>query len=531
MFNKKFSKTRVFQKKLSRWLAFAGSSVLIASLWGFATASLAESSAPNLVIAEPLVAKSVDHLLCRDFDDWTWDAIDAFPLNAEPFPPRAALSQLFSLKLEATRQWQETDLTAMSQAFGELYQLLSSDALETLHVDVRSQSQTLHALSALELGDRSTTAKAMLQLQIRKAFQKLQSIALRAKNLSEPVDCQTSPEDTELSTHPRTGRARTGQNVNSVVYGALKAMATAYQSCSVLDLPAMTKATPNVQGIEVVGHHHDGVGDLRKITDLDAFLRTNYYFVNQTSTSTKGSSESTKPTSKSCFDVHASPLIYNYGGKPYVGVGENPALDFFKIAGDGGNVLGIDCSGFVYSALATSGLRLTRGKKIKAIYAQGIGSEMFANPEDNGLSCLHHVDFQYNESLRAGDILATDGHVVIIVRVGADPLGLKNFASDSECARDNVSVDNFDFDIVQSSTSKNGIGVNKSAASGYFEKDMKLTAGLKALTVQACHAHFRHSTIASSSDEASLVRHIGTSDCLDDAIALAHESCVASCTK
>ena len=134
-------------------------------------------------------------------------------------------------------------------------------------------------------------------------------------------------------------------------------------------------------------------------------MRTNPYFKNYS-----------KP-SASCFDVTKTPLIYDYGGRPVTTTG---LYDLFKNSGSGTAALGTDCSGFVYMAVTSAGLRVKKGTAIKPSLIAGATSSQFTNPQKNGLTCFDYVKFSGRDSLRAGDVVAKNGHVFLPARRGLD---------------------------------------------------------------------------------------------------------------
>ena len=112
-------------------------------------------------------------------------------------------------------------------------------------------------------------------------------------------------------------------------------------------------------------------------------MATNYYYqgVNQGS---------------SCKDIRKFPLIYDYGGKPNTDSG---TLNFFVNSGDGTSVLGIDCSGYVFSAIG------------KGVPLGNITSQIFANIYLNKLDEYAKKELKCRFYIRYNDdfvILAED---------------------------------------------------------------------------------------------------------------------------
>jgi len=151
---------------------------------------------------------------------------------------------------------------------------------------------------------------------------------------------------------------------------------------------------------------------------------------------------------------------------------------------------------------------------------------MFADPKANGLSCFAPLPSTANQELRPGDIIANTGHVVMVDRTGADPLGIRRAKSVSECA--SLTSSGFDFTIIQSSPSKGGIGMNRYRASSYLSGSMR--TGMEAYARSFCRARFegKTETLANKS-QAVVIRHTGTPACQDKQMPIIGESCLASC--
>ena len=296
-------------------------------------------------------------------------------------------------------------------------------------------------------------------------------------------------------------------------------MATAYQSCEVTEVDPLTEETPKVGGIKIVGTHPSGGGYIREISDLNLLLTTHPYL-----------SDYKQPLS-TCFPVLQHPGIYDYGGKPYAESGRIDTLNLFRNAGTGSKELGIDCSGFVYTALASAGLKLKKTGRLKAIGVYGVSASMMKNPQNNGLTCLNEVIFTPTQSLRPGDILASSGHVFLIDSTGPDPLGIGQITKIENCDDQHISPFDFDFTLIQSDPSKGGIGLNRMKAVDYLMTSLTMAEAMMEHAVKACQAKLLHQNVKSKSTLASLVRHSGTEDCTDNELELTQVSCITSCPK
>ena len=148
-----------------------------------------------------------------------------------------------------------------------------------------------------------------------------------------------------------------------------------------------------------------------------------------------------------------------------------------------------------------------------------------------GLTCFDYVTFKNNETLKAGDIIAKAGHVVIVQSVGADPFGLNEITQVAQCTLTNMSVARFDFTVLQDSPSKGGVGIQSSKVADYLPEEPVMPDGLLEAAVTACKAKFGTSGLAKNA-KIAVVRHSDSSACMNGSeIKMEHESCVASCPK
>jgi cell wall-associated NlpC family hydrolase len=289
-------------------------------------------------------------------------------------------------------------------------------------------------------------------------------------------------------------------------------LATAYQSCQAPEI-VVRKTTGFVDGIKIVGMHPDGVGLKRVIGDLNRVQQTHPYI------------QSTYD--QQCIAVKESPLIYDYGGKPYFTEGVRSPIDFFKNNGDGTEVLGIDCSGFVFSIFATSGLKLKSTRQLKASDSVAWSSRAYVDPAPNGIDCLAPITVTSTNQLQAGDVVAIPGHVFIVDQVGEDPFGVKRAKSLEDCAH--LSAENFNFTIIQSSNSLDGVGINRFFAADYLKDHKKFGPGMEEYARNACEAYLLEKPLQPKVQNLTITRHKGTPACRADRIPLAGESCISQC--
>lgn len=416
----------------------------------------------------------------------------------------SALKQMIFQKIDQQIENQKINNIALAEEFkneyGKIFDILLVES-RNLKTDV-SASTLMQKVIELEMQDQSN---AELNSRLEQQFAKVKNLSRELK-----LACKETPAETYAE------RAGTG-----MVIGMNNTIATAYQSCDALKVPAVTAGTPRVLGIKrITPDHPDGIGWRRVISDLKAVQQTHPY--NRVAGNT---------TSSSCFNVYNNPLIYDYGGEPLF---SNNTLSFFKNAGSGTSVLGIDCSSLVSSAAAAGGLRYKPGVGNKAVFVRQ-SSYKFMDPTASGFTCYKNVSVSKQTSLQPGDIAAVSGHILTVDTIGADPFGIKRLSSVSECSSLNTKY--FDFTIAQSSSSKNGMGIHKYLAKDYLNEVDPATEGsvrkMKTLFLAvgqaACKAYFQNTTSTPKSSAWGLIRHKGTSECLAPKMQIAGQSCVSSC--
>ena len=296
----------------------------------------------------------------------------------------------------------------------------------------------------------------------------------------------------------------------SPTFGAHYVMATAYQSCQVLGLPLVDASTANVQGV-VRGAKIDAVGYGRVYTDVALLKRSHYYHRGQT-------------YGPACANQDKAPLVYDYGGKP--AITSSSALDLFTNSG-GGPALGVDCSAFVSTAAAIAGNLYRASTANKATYTRFVSRD-FINPTTSGWTCYDSVKVAPNAFIQPGDIAAVQGHVVMIDQVGSDPFGIANVRSSSECSA--LSYRNFDFAIIQSSPSKNSLGINRFFVKDYLVNEPHMQSMFAGYAKQACLSKFDKIVRTPVTSAYGIIRHKQTASCLAPKIALRNESCISSCS-
>lgn len=450
---------------------------------------------------EALADRSVKSLGCWNFKDELFDGLYE-NVQKSSLPARAQFEKALRARLMEARNLSVSTgvQEAITSRLGAVYELLTSDALKG--VSPHDAPAVLEMLTALELGDRTSEEKVRLQDRLASHFSELER--------------ETQGRNSGCAPEPEASLVPLSAARDLAFLGARKAFAVSYQSCQVQNLPALNDDVADVKGISIVGDHPSG-GKKRVISDLNAYVTSNYYLRAITETPNR------------CLQIKKNPLIYDFGGKPSATSAADSKLDFFKNAGSGTETLGIDCSGFVFSALATSGLKLKKDGRLKAISVFGISARMYMNPKENGLTCIEPVKLTATNGLRRGDIIAQSGHVVMVDSAGEDPFSIAGIEKAEDCTGARLSPRRYDFVIVQSSPTKGGMGINKIRAADYLQENIKMANGLRDYAIAACKARFGQSHTVKTTD-AVLVRHSGTSDCMDTRVKLQSEECVAACT-
>lgn len=474
---------------------------------------LATACAPKNFEHIDLAAKETAGAIgCESFESRTWNAVNKYLIEQKEIPSAREIKERLVI---ATKELKgpsgplaSKSIETLNTGVAEIFDILLNEAPQS--EEVKNSDELLALLTALELGDETTNSRALLKKKIKKHFEKV-SGQMRAVEVSCQVPDESLPADAEAGVDiPRLA----GTALSLPVYGMRFSMATAYQSCQVLDESVMTRRTPDVDGIVVTGTHKDGVGKTREVASISTLLKTHPYYKNINTYEAK------------CLNPRSSPLIYDYGGKPYATTSLSSPLSFFKNAGSGTDALGVDCSGLVYTALSAAGLRMAPNKDNKATGVYGISARMYLEPEKNGLTCLQKIAVTPTETLRGGDVVAVSGHVLMVDSVGMDPFGLGSAKSEKDCSL--VSSRNFDFIIAQSSPSKDGVGINRYQARDYLREISSMRAGLEKYAYYACLAKFNNKSYIPSLDT-SVVRHKMTPDCLGVRLKLDQESCIQTC--
>lgn len=493
-----------------------------------------------------IASQTVQDIACKDnqLEAKLWDGLKTHLLEQksilEASDMKSALHDHLDKLVKDNPQLDTKGVQHLKSDLDALVQSLLEEAPKGERVE--SPQQLLILLSALDVGDRSTVFRSYMQNKVHGNFTQLQK-TVQELNLNCPKSANDSNSNVAAG-NDTTSKNPVSDTNNGVVtpapqpktnpdydyhklqalssgtpllaFGGRWAFATAYQSCQSEQLPSMNAQTPELKGISIVGKHPDGVGNKRVIASLSEVQSTHYYI------------RDSNNYGEGCFNVRQNPLIYDYGGKPYATTAADSPIDLFKDNGDGTSVLGIDCSAYVFTAMATAGLRLKVGRSLKASDSWAWGSSSYVEPQNNGLTCLNKISVSPSVSMKAGDIVAVYGHVLMIDKVGEDPFGIRSVKTESECAK--ITSDRFDFTVAQSAPSKGGIGINYYEARDYLPTSAKMKAGLEKYAYYACLAKMQNKSYTPNLGTLSIVRHKGTAECMAPRVKMARETCIQTCS-
>lgn len=273
--------------------------------------------------------------------------------------------------------------------------------------------------------------------------------------------------------------------------GARLAMAEIYQSCEVLSKPEY-----DVRGSQATQLSNMIHGEYYKRTlaaPVQNLVRVHSYLQDLKN----------NPNSSQCFPIRQKPPIFVYGGRPSYDANQNEINVFTKPPGNQSGVTGLDCSGFVSVSLSAAGLKLTPNIKNAGSNVTNTSALMGFN-ENN--SCFQRPVVKKNQPFEVGDLLVFHGHVMIIDKIGADPLGFQKmkdqglFPTDvNQCKYLQFQPENFNFSIIHSTGYKD-IGVSRMKSHEFFSrprvgkdgshKYVQASYALRNIMIQACLSEF-----------------------------------------
>ena len=452
--------------------------------------------------AQTMVQQTPETVGCQSFQYTLADELNSYNLKNDELqitPRSEEFRDLWSEKINSSKRFQNLSSSSrqkLIELLVEYQNLLAEKAPKAL----RERNAFYRQMG---LGDRSVPGNKEVQAELSVIEDQMKMIVAQNQ-----VNCGSPSEDEPTPTPP-------GSGPETVLKHSMKnVFATTYQSCRVLDDRPLLQSDDDVQGIVVCGKHDPGPGLKRCIDNVKNVRETHPYLRGQTYPS-------------SCFNVKEKPLIYDFGGKPAYTNESKSRLDFFKDNGSGTSVLGYDCSGFVSSVLLNAGLKLKTSTPYRASDVEAASSYAFISPKEDGNNCLDRITMTENEALREGDIVAVPGHVQMIYRIGEDPFDIHSKRTVKECEQ--INFKRFDFDLIQSSSSKNGVGDNIYNANEYMKDNTEFANGYRAYAYQACLAQVQKKKLKPVVKNFSIVRHLQTEACKTAQVQLVKQECVQSC--
>jgi hypothetical protein len=448
---------------------------------------------------ENAIQRAIENVSCPQGESYLFDVFYKNIESDEEFPTQDKIRDILSKSAEEVLG-QEKSIEPFVESFDQFIQLINKSFPNSI------PEEKIKWISRLEIGDRSDPEIERLSQKVLESISEIQKLReVFPRNCGGPIEQPPVPPAEQNQT------LRTSADL---VSASQKIIITAYQSCQAVLKTPLTTQTPNILGIIRSGIHPDGVGAQRSIANLQEVQRTHYYL------------QGTKTTPR-CFDTSPDPLIYDYGGKPFATSDDSSDLDLFREAGSGTSVRGIDCSAFIFSSIARAGFKLNPDKKMRAILVNGVSSTMFVDPQRNGLTCFEPASLGFKQSLREGDIIAIPGHIVLVDQVGSDPLGLQKVTSSQDCQK--LSYKKFDFTISQSSSSKNGIGINRFKGRDYLQSTTTFRSAMEAAARQICEASIKKQQTQLTNGKIQISRISSNPRCQNTPIRLVAEECAQSC--
>lgn len=451
--------------------------------------------------------KAAEDIGCSNVQSKIFDSLYNFVNDKQTLPEMTILEKDLAAVVEQQLVSQQK-ITSPKDI--EKYKTLFIDYFKSI-VEMTSLKQKmtkeeiLQALIEFELQDQSSDLQISMNSELQAKLSQLQDQSEAMKltcKVPDVVHQNEAPGAADLTIQQKIGNS------------ASNVFAVAYQSCRALEIPPVDVNTPSVEGISILSVPNPENGGIQRIVSDAKKVKATHPWIRVSS-----------PGSNVCFNVSGSPLIYDFGGKPKWSAN---TIDFFTNSGSGTSALGIDCSGFIATVLSATGARYAPGVENKPVYVNQ-KSDKFINAKSSGFKCFDNISVKSGETIKPGDIAAIEGHVVMVDSIGTDPFGLKKVSAQSKCNQ--LTVNNFDFVIAQSSPSKNGMGINKFKAKDYLSGTGNMGKLFLDMAKASCHAAFTLKTVTPNFEGYGIIRHKGTKECMSPKATLARQACVSACIK
>ena len=497
---------------------FVGCSPTLGSSFLYSSQSLTQG-ASSFLENESFVALNQDQIdnflnqmACSNFESEYWEHIYVTLFNNSPPPPLAVVqkevirsAQRYVSQIEAQPSEVRKFFDLISALYKGTFEFFADKSKELILIQLSEIDSLVDSGQGYD--DSIDSSTVFFVEEIAPLFEEFKE-TIRSLNLKcqrrEPISSSRFDQnfETPLLAHMK-------QSLHPLVYGSRKVMMVSYQSCDVLNMPLVPEGYSGLSGIS---EQSSGNRTVRNISSLRQLQNSHYYLKNL------------RQPARQCFNIKKSPLIYDYGGKPYVTQYPFPTINLFKNAGSGSESLGIDCSGFVLTAMASAGLRAQENKDLKGVHISGLSSFNFRKPAER-LNCFRMINSSYSSPLLSGDVIASLGHVLIVDQVSRDPFGLSQIESVSQCSR--ISKEMFNFSVIQSSSSFNGMGINRVHIQRM--QQASLIEGLESYASQLCYRKFNQ-RVSKKDYGITILRHLLSKECQEDEIYLEGQSCLFQCS-
>ena len=446
---------------------------------------------------------------CESFETYFHDTVQNSYENFEEIPKPQDV--IVDFKETVKEELSEEDGRILSESLNSLYGLIYSE-----YEKFSDKDEALRDIIKLEY---KTHENENLQKEYDKSLLIFMTLSQKHLPSCTKPDETLNEEQPSVPTPALPFYEELLSKTNLMQFGAIKTFSVAYQSCTAHSKAPIHSESESLEGVTRVGTHPAG-GGVRVITNKEKVLKTHPYILNNR-----------VPSSESCADPTQKPKIYDFGGKPYSTTAINSTLNFFKDAGTGSKEFGVDCSGYVYSALMSAGLKISESKPLRARGVLETPARAFKNFEASGMNCFSKVKTGDKvEPIMPGDIFASTGHIFIVNIVGEDPLGVEELLkNNSSCEQ--VSYKNFNFSLFQSSPTNGAIGLNHMQASYYLGDSTTMRIGLEKFAKSHCEGLKNKTQKEQNVTEGTLIRHKMTPQCIQgEPLVLDNESCLERCS-
>ena len=327
--------------------------------------SLIQISCSSSISSQDVAILALETGSCDSFETFFHDKLQSSFQKTQKLPGVNDVISEFEIALKEKLKNQPIDKDKFNKIKINLKELYS------IIVEEAKKDPSLKDLIKLEY---QTHNNKILQNKYNKALNAYVSYLKTQDNNCNPLVVETighveKEEKYKLLPFYKKLKSKT----NRAQFGAIKSFSVAYQSCTAHTQKVIDSSSEKLEGVVRTGTNPTTGGSIRIIVNKSKVLRTHPYIVNNR-----------VPANANCVNPKSNPKIYDFGGKPYATSHENSTLNYFINGGTGSKELGVDCSGYVFTALMSAGLKLAKNKPLRArgVYAtparswKNLGSSM-----------------------------------------------------------------------------------------------------------------------------------------------------------